>query len=136
MRIEGNRVTISAEELNRFAERWPCFGEATEPLQLVFSRGDLCEISGDESLSETAQEAVSRAILADAKAELARYGRAELRAALDRQRRADADSAWLIDEAQAERGRAALEAAGISPGQEEQKIWHALNVLDRVGVEL
>lgn len=132
MRIEGNRVTFSGAELSRFAERWPCFGHRPESLQLVFSRGEVTELEGDAGVDPGA----ILAIAGDAKAELARYGRAELRAALDRQRRADADSAWLIDEAQAERGRAALEAAGISPGQEEPKIWDALLQLDRIGVEL
>jgi hypothetical protein len=136
MRINGGTVTFNPGELARFAARWPCFGAAVEPLSLTFARGDLIEVEGDESLSETAQEAVARAICEDAKAELARYGRQEMRAALDRQRRADADSAWLIDEAQAERGRQALEAAGVPGYAVEAEIWASLNALDRIGVEL
>jgi hypothetical protein len=132
MRIEGNRVTFDRAELMRFAERWPCFGRPESSLALEFSNGDLVDIDGDERLDPGAVQA----ILADAKRELAAYGKRELRAGLDRQRRADSDSAWLIDEAQAERGRLALAAAGADPGTVESEVWDELLRMDRIGVEL
>jgi hypothetical protein len=132
MRIEGNRVTFSRAELNRFAERWPCFGHPESSLIVEFSNGDLVDIDGDERLDGGAVQA----ILEDAKRELLAYGKRELRAALDRQRRADADSAWLIDEEQAERGRAAITAAGEDVGKAESQITEELNRLDAMGIEL
>lgn len=132
MLIEGNRVTFKRAELVRFAERWPCFGKPESSLVLEFTDGDLTDIDGDERLDGAAV----LAIVEDAKRELARYGRSELRAALDRQRRATADSAWLADEVQAYRGRLALRAAGIDPDAEEARISAELDRLDAMGVEL
>lgn len=132
MRIEGATVSFSNAELRRFAERWPCFGHRPDSLSLGFSDGALVDMEGDAGVDPGAILALAD----DAKRELISYGRRELRAALDRQRRATADSAYLIDESQAERGRVALAAAGCNVASLEGFISAELDRLDSMGVEL
>lgn len=45
------RVEFSPAHVAAFARRWPCMGEALEPLAFSFDRnGDLCDVAGDSGL--------------------------------------------------------------------------------------
>lgn len=54
------RVEFTPAHVAAFARRWPCMGEAAEPLAFAFDRdGNLCDVSGDEGLDPAGVLALS-----------------------------------------------------------------------------